>query len=50
MTALGQSRRFDCRPATSGLPLETDIVPTPEMAKVAPNKKPPEGGSSIQTC
>jgi hypothetical protein len=26
MSAVGHSRRFDCRPATSGLPSETDIV------------------------
>jgi hypothetical protein len=57
-SGLGQKRRFDRLPDTSGLPQLSDIfstcryvsnVPTPEMAQVAPNKKPPEGGSLIQT-
>jgi hypothetical protein len=60
MTALGQSRRFEHRAVTSDLAWEADIaqccrhvskVPDSDINDAdALNKKPPEGGFSIQSC
>ena len=36
MSALGQSRRFDVRPATSGLPRATDIVSAGRQVGLVP--------------
>jgi hypothetical protein len=37
-TAMGQSRHFACRPTTSGLPLETDIVRAGPHVSKAPGR------------
>jgi hypothetical protein len=60
MSQMGQTRRFDGGHPTSGLAKPADIiahylhvsnVPKPEVPPSHyAKKKPPEGGSSIQTC
>jgi hypothetical protein len=36
MSALGQSRRFDLRPTTSGLPRSTDIIRSLRLVRFVP--------------